>query len=212
MVYIVSYVTKEDIFFLNNLSVEDENIVVGVDQGANVLLCYNIVPDYIIGDFDSFIGLIKDVPDTVKIIKLDKKKDYSDLEYAIDYFIDKHKDICIVNNMQGRLDHILACLTLIEKSTSKTKIFICNHFEEIRLLSETNVLNFKKNTLVSLIPLSEKVLNVSTNGLEYPLTSETLFRNSSRGLSNIVKNETIEISFKTGKLLLISQSNRRDND
>jgi len=203
MVFLVTYISTEDIHLLKEVTQND--LIVGVDQGANILLENNIIPDYIIGDFDSFLLDDSLIPETVKIIELDKEKDYSDLEYAVLYFLNKTDLIFILNNMQGRTDHILLSLFLLEKANHITKIIIRNNKEEIRILENEENFIMSEKTLVSLIPLTESVTNIITYGLLYKLENETLYRHSTRGLSNVVSDSKVKISYSTGKLLLVSQ-------
>ena len=56
---------------------------------------------------------------------------------------------------------------------------------------------------ISLIPLSEVVVGVSTKGLEYPLKDATLYRHKTRGISNVLMDYTVQIQIKEGLLLCI---------
>lgn len=207
MLYLVSYISREDIYFLKNI-IKENDIIVAVDQGCKLLLDHNISPDYLIGDLDSFNIADYTMNDQIKIIKLNKEKDESDLEYALNYFKDTFNVICIVNNMQDRLDHILTTLFLLDKQCNDNKLCIMNHKETIRILDKNETLHLVKETLLSLVPLSEKVVNVTCTGLYYKLNNDTLYRNSSRGLSNIVKDSKVNISYDEGKLLVILQNSR----
>ncbi|MCD6321069.1 hypothetical protein J7L84_02340 [Candidatus Bipolaricaulota bacterium] len=61
----------------------------------------------------------------------------------------------------------------------------------------------KVGDTVSLIPLSDVVEGVRTQGLEYPLRGEALFRASSRGVSNRVTSLPAGVSLEKGKLLVV---------
>jgi NADPH:quinone reductase-like Zn-dependent oxidoreductase len=56
---------------------------------------------------------------------------------------------------------------------------------------------------VSLIPLSEQVDGVVTQGLIYPLRNEPLFLGRARGVSNVLVGDHAEISFTRGLLLIV---------
>jgi thiamine pyrophosphokinase len=56
---------------------------------------------------------------------------------------------------------------------------------------------------ISLIPVSDSVVGITTRGLKYPLHAETIIRVSSRGISNEFAMEEAEITIDSGLLLVI---------
>ena len=80
--------------------------VIACDKGYKYALDMGIVPDVIVGDFDS---LDMEVNTNIPIIKLPKVKDDTDTLYAIKYAIDKgYKDITVCCAFGGRFDHSIA--------------------------------------------------------------------------------------------------------
>jgi thiamine pyrophosphokinase len=57
--------------------------------------------------------------------------------------------------------------------------------------------------LVSLIPVGETALGVTTSGLEYPLAGEPLVLGRTRGLSNVKVGEIASVTLESGRLLVI---------
>jgi thiamine pyrophosphokinase len=57
--------------------------------------------------------------------------------------------------------------------------------------------------LLSLIPLMSEAKGVRTDGLYYPLHSETLYFGKPRGVSNLLTREQAEVSLEQGLLLII---------
>ena len=194
-VYLVSYCDDSDIKYLKS-RLDSDDIVVGVDQGIAGLTANNVPFQYGIGDFDSFDECL--LSDSIKIIKLDREKDCTDLEYAVHYFA-KH-EICIINNLQGRIDHTLAALSLLE---SYDNTYIMSAKQEIHLAKKHFSANLPIGTTISLIPISEQVKNIKTQGLYYPLENETLYRKKSRGISNKNVDNFIDILFLDGELLIV---------
>ena len=89
--------------------------VIGVDKGALFLHRNNIKMDLALGDFDSItekeFELIK--KDT-KIIKLNKIKDDSDTEHALN-LVKNYDEIVILGGIQGkRIEHFYAILLYLE--------------------------------------------------------------------------------------------------
>jgi len=242
--YLVSYCENEDIDFLKTMLAPND-ILVGVDQGADLLFKNFLTPDFIIGDFDSFPVNESKIPEKCQIIRLNPDKDESDLEYAVRYFLDRNdvlsnsklkscpdndevesnfaecesvaqqREIIIINNMQGRIDHTLSVLGLLEqqyeltndsesmKSKNKTTICILNSATEIYLSRGHFQKEILSNSTISLIPISDEVKKISTRGMLYELDKETLYRKKTRGISNKNIDKNIAINFCVGELLVV---------
>jgi thiamine pyrophosphokinase len=56
---------------------------------------------------------------------------------------------------------------------------------------------------VSLLPLGGDALDITTQGLRYPLTHEPLLVGPSRGLSNVRVDEAAALTFEAGRLLIV---------
>ena len=205
-IFLVSYCDNEDIDLLKQMYSECD-VVVGVDQGAEILLRNGLSPDYVIGDFDSFQIDKSVLSESCQIITLHPEKDESDLEYAI-WLVEcsiintsvEAPEIIIFNNLQGRIDHVLTTVFLLE---THQNVRIVNATQEVCLVDKHFSMKLPPNTCISLIPVSDEVNGVSTEGLYFKLVNETLHRNSSRGLSNKVVDKNVAVNFSDGKLLVV---------
>ena len=74
---------------------------------------------------------------------------------------------------------------------------------EIYLLKDKLSLNGKKGQTLSIIPIKNNAVGITTDGLEYPLNDETLYFGSSRGISNIMLADKCNITIKSGMALVI---------
>ncbi|MGL4998736.1 MAG: thiamine diphosphokinase [Cetobacterium sp.] len=187
-------------YFFNNLNIDSQHLYCA-DGGAKKALELGYIPNEVWGDFDSLdlesIELLKFKNVTLK--KFNKDKDFTDGELLIAYVSSLNYDkIIIIGGFGGRIDHTLININLIFKY--KNLIFI-NDTEELFLVS--NKFNFKnnKNKIVSLIPFSDKVENLTLDGFLYPLNNHTLNRGDSTCLSNIIIENDAYISYSNGKLL-----------
>ena len=209
-IFLVSFCTLEDICFLKTIY-ELNDILVGVDQGTKHLLESDLIPHFIIGDFDSFT-LPTNFALKSKIITLEKEKDYSDLEYALNnlpFLLDSELkfsdyEVIIINNMQGRIDHILSTLFLMKK---RKNISIQSATQKIFFIDKKIQISLPINTTISLIPMSHEVKNITTKGLYYPLCNESLFLHQSRGISNLSLESLVQIEFHDGELLCVINNN-----
>ncbi len=203
--WIFTHYRPQDLkFFSTQIQIED--YVIGVDKGIEELLTKDIEVDLFIGDFDSlpkpFYQMIEQKPCT---IKASAEKDETDTELAFNWCLKNHvTDVNIINNMQGRLDHTLGILSILEEAQSKgINLRIMSKDQEIFLAKDEEIFDLKKGSIISLCPISDLVENVKTVNMKYPLNGETLFRNKTRGISNIVSESPATISKGNGTLLII---------
>ena len=141
------------------------SLVVAADAGADRLLKFNIVPDWIIGDLDSISEKAITKLEDWTITNKDIQK--TDLEKAVDYAFEKGvKEIVIVGWEGGRIDHTLAALGMAFDPRIK---LIDDKFTVYCVDGEKRIKG-KENTLFSLIAMPEA--RVSVNGARWNLEHE----------------------------------------
>jgi len=183
------------------------DLVIAADGGADYCRKLGLVPDVIIGDMDSIghdpaaAAYFKDT----EIIRHPTRKDATDLELAIRLAIDRGaRSLVILGALGGRWDMSLSNLFLLAlPDLRKIPARLIDGREEIVLLTgkETALFHGKPGDTLSLIPAGENVTGVTLEGLEYPLVNATLPYGSSRGISNVLQNETATVSLESGTLL-----------
>jgi len=201
-ILIVGNGRKSESNFLRKLS-KNANFVIGVDGGAETLLNENIRIDLAIGDFDSISNkaLLKEI----RTIEFPKDKDYSDTELAINYAIKlEPKEIILTNMLGGRTDHLLFNISLLSKCVKKRlRCFIKEEIEEVYATNSKVKIPLPKNSIVSLVPVTQRVRVESTSGLKYALINKTLVYGTTLTLSNISITDYIEVSVGSGTLLVV---------
>ncbi|MED6306197.1 MAG: thiamine diphosphokinase [Candidatus Thermoplasmatota archaeon] len=172
------------------------SLVVAADAGADRLLKFNIVPDWIIGDLDSISEKAITKLEDWTITNKDIQK--TDLEKAVDYAFEKGvKEIVIVGWEGGRIDHTLAALGMAFDPRIK---LIDDKFTVYCVDGEKRIKG-KENTLFSLIAMPEA--RVSVNGARWNLEHEKL-KIGGRGIHNeIGPSGEVTIECHSGNLLLI---------
>ena len=172
------------------------SLVVAADAGADRLLKFNIVPDWIIGDLDSISDKAITKLEDWTITNKDIQK--TDLEKAVDYAFEKGvKEIVIVGWEGGRIDHTLAALGMAFDPRIK---LIDDKFTVYCVDGEKRIKG-KENTLFSLIAMPEA--RVSVNGARWNLEHEKL-KIGGRGIHNeIGPSGEVTIECHSGNLLLI---------
>ncbi|KPU43970.1 thiamine pyrophosphokinase [Oxobacter pfennigii] len=206
---VVSHGTVKDISHLKALLNECQ-LLVCADGGAQYVLNCGMFPDAVIGDLDSIDENIlkKLVNNNVEIIKYPKEKDFTDTELAIDYCINKDADeIMLLGSIGDRMDHTLANILLLVKLVGQN-IKACIINEKNRIYITDSSLSLKGNVgdILSLIPVSGDVQGVRTNGLQYELSGATLSFGSSIGISNVFMDEEISVTIDSGYLLIIKSN------
>jgi thiamine pyrophosphokinase len=188
------------------ISTEVFDLVIGVDGGAGYADTLNVTLDAIIGDLDSLSDLELQGMSAAKIVSYPSEKDELDLELALAYAEEQGADqIVMVGVMGGRMDMAIANIMLTtQASLSSYRIEIWHGRETgwgIRPPGKN--ITGTPGDIVSLIPLSGDVSNITTKGLKYPLTDEGLSFGQVRGVSNMMDKSSADIKFIKGFLLVI---------
>ena len=157
-------------------------------------------PDLIVGDLDSVDpSLLKKIP-REKIRKYPLNKELSDTEIAIGiaYGEMKADEVVLFSYFGNRVDHSLSNLFLLKKFP---ELIFKNGKETLFLLQGKMKLDLPIGTIVSLIPLSDQVLGVISEGLHWRLKGETLSK-TFMSLSNVVEKSPVTLSAYSGDLLI----------
>jgi len=183
-----------------------KDLIVAVDGGANILYKESILPDLIIGDMDSIQSEVLDFyQDKAEIVTYPKEKDATDTELALQYCLQKKiAKIVIYTTTCGRFDQLFGLISLLFLARDfSIPVFLENDDFEVFLANKKQTLSGKVGQIISLIPLSEKIENISSEGLKYNLHQEQLLRNTTRGISNVFSENKAFISFDRGDLLIV---------
>jgi len=187
--------------------ITDARMILCADGGARHLRVLNILPDVIIGDFDSINK--KDYTffqkKKIKIINLPFKKDYTDTQLCVSYALEhKADDITLLGVTGTRLDHTLANIFLLKKLADfDIPAKIINKHNQIYIVNNFLELKGHPKELVSIIPVSRKVTGITLTGLEYPLENADMKMGDSLGISNVFKEFSASISIESGVVIVI---------
>ncbi len=183
--------------------------IIAVDKGLEMLDKCKIRPNYIIGDFDSLNENIlqKYINDnSIKIIKLNPEKDFTDTHMAIKLAIElKSTEIIILGAIGSRIDHTISNINTLKEALDNNIICkIENSKNEIQLINKKTQIEKDDNyKYISLIPLTTKVTGITLKGFKYLLSNANLEIGQSIGVSNEQIEEKADIDLKEGILILI---------
>ena len=180
------------------------------DSGMEFMRRVSLMPDMIIGDFDSVKA------DTLDFFKeqqgiiwkeLNPVKDDTDTEFAIRQAIGLGaKEITVLGATGTRLDHVLGNVALLGIGRQEqVDIRLVDANNRIRMIDKSFCLMKAEQfgNFVSLLPYSGEVKHVTLKGFKYPLESYTMGSFSSLGISNEIVEEKAEILFEEGIMLVI---------
>ena len=175
-----------------------------------------ILPNYIVGDFDSVKKEIGDYyrnETNVPIREFNPVKDASDTEIAIRLAMTLGaKEILILGATGGRIDHLWANVqSLAIPFKAGIDAVIMDTQNKIRLIGGGETHLKKGETYgpyFSVFPLGEEVYGFSIKGAKYPLDNHTLIPYDSLCVSNQFQEDEVTISFMKGIVILMETKDR----
>ena len=176
--------------------------VICADGGLEKAESLGVVPNVILGDFDSVdadvLGKYQSINTETK--KYPAEKDFTDMELSIEFAIEQgYKDLLLVGATGGpRLDHFIANIMLLEKYFNLgVNIEIVDNNNKIQIISDNTdlLLENKKNHFISILPITESINGLTLEGFKYPLDKVSVKRGSTLCVSN-------EIVLNSGKVIL----------
>lgn len=178
--------------------------IICVDHGIDFCRANNIIPNFLIGDFDSAHNdsIQWAINNNVKIERHPVDKDFTDTQLALNQ-IDINNFAIITGAFGGRLDHLYS--TLFTCANSQIKNCLADETETVIFLNsgENAKIEFhKKPFALSLLPMSEACEGVMINGVHWSLNLATLIQASPTAISNRVESSLVNVSISSGKLAI----------
>lgn len=190
-------------------SINEGDQIIAADGGAHHCLAAGLWPDIVIGDMDSITtSLLNKLRDHgSQLILYPQDKDQTDLELALNLAAEKgFHEVLILGSYGGRLDQSLANILLLIKDEWKDMRFtISNEPDTAYLMRGKDELSIRGHPgdIVSLIPLTPIVEEVSTQGLRWPLERAILKLGNTLSVSNEILDSTAHVQIGAGYMLLI---------
>ena len=183
-------------------------VVYAVDGGLTVADRAGIVPDYLVGDFDTAEeGLVEAYEKRCVTLRHVPEKDATDTELAVDDALKRGADEIVLLGATGsRMDHTMANIHMLYRIRQQGKLgCIVNENNRISLYDSSFSVKRERlfGTYVSFLPFFGNVTDVTLKGVKYPLAGAVLTAGNSLGISNEAIEETMEVSFSSGYLLMI---------
>ena len=192
------------------------DLCIACDAGFRYAEQLGILPDLIVGDFDSakeagpmVLSTINEIEesDPDRVIRLNTKKDDTDTIKAVKIGLSKgYKKFYLYGALGGeRMDHSLANIqTLLFIKHAGGRGYIMD-LDKMVLVAENETINFHRGNTgyISVFSLSEVSRGVTLKGLMYNLERGELRNDFPLGVSNeFIIDEEAEITVEEGALLI----------
>lgn len=180
-------------------------LVVAADSGTDHALRLGVTVDVAVGDFDSISPEARDwlVRTATPVERHPTGKDASDLELALHAASHHEPDRIVVLGVGGgRLDHLVLNLVVLADRRWTGQVCALAGETLVTAVRGRVELDGRPGSIVSLVPVGGSA-TVTTTGLRYPLSDESLSPTSTRGLSNVLERPPAQVTLTSGTLLAI---------
>lgn len=183
---------------------------IGVDRGAHHLIERGIIPDAIVGDFDSVTeeeyACISEAVEHVETFQAEK--DETDTDLAIERALLYHPQTVLLTGVTGgRLDHHEAALRSLYRFQLQYPdiLFkIINKQNELCfLLPGHHRLEKTAHQYLSFFAYGQTIEDVTLRGVKYETTKEMIKQGTSRFTSNEIIEDDAYIAFTSGICLMV---------
>lgn len=183
--------------------------LLAADGGLRNCCLLGLTPAVVIGDLDSVdpAELARLQAGSATIVRHPERKDETDLELALAYAAAHGAaEILVLGALGDRWDQTLAnALLLASPILAAVPTWLADGPQLVTLARPDRPLTLqgRPGDTLSLLPLAGDARGVTTSGLEYPLTDETLRFAATRGVSNTLVEARAEIRLTDGLLLVV---------
>ncbi len=181
------------------------DLIIAADAGYLKLKKMGIVPQLVVGDFDS----LKENPEADEIIKHPSKKDDTDTLLAIKIGLERgYKNFCLYGCAGGRIDHTIAnlqALGFIAQNSGRGYLY-GEDFVATAILNES--LEFERTHKGNIsVFASDSECIVSIKGLLYELENKKLTPHFPLGVSNEFVGKKATVTAHRGTVTVVWEGN-----
>lgn len=181
-----------------------DDLSIAADGGLRNALALGERVDIVLGDLDS-VGDIK-LPENAERLTFPPEKDLTDAQLAVETAVARGADeLVLVGGLDGRLDHTLSVLGILEDAHSRGLHAIAlSGYNRVRYLVSTSTLLPRSGyKYLSLLAADRRVRGVSIEGCKYPLKNATLSSRLQFAVSNEIVENCALVSVRRGALYVV---------
>lgn len=205
----------KDSFALSCIEKIKPDCIIGVDRGLDFCRRCNIIPQYILGDFDSIDSEVirfyrehKEIP----IKEYKPEKDATDTRMGVELALELGSDrIFMLGATGGRLDHYMGNLqSLLVPAQMGREGWILDEQNAITVLRQGRSIskNEQFGKYVSFFSMGDIVRGITLTGFKYPLKDYNMTNSDGIGVSNELAEDTAFVDFRQGYLLMVMSKDR----
>lgn len=179
-------------------------LLVCADGGANVARRYGLMPDAIVGDFDSVTAeTLAHYRDVTQVRDQDTER--TDAEKSIDWALGRKavQEIVLLGASAGRLDHVIGHVALLKRYRGRTRLVLEDDAARAWLGSGTIAIDEPEGTIVSFFAVGGAATGVTTENFRYALVDRTLELGVQDSVSNVVAARPARVKVAGGDLLMV---------
>lgn len=176
-------------------------LIVAADSGLETAHRYGVRAHVVVGDFDSLSDetLLAEYGEE-EVRRFASAKDDTDTEIGLRVAWESGADeVVLIGGGGGRLDHLLAIVTLFEREPRPSVWITAN--EVVRPIDDSIVERGSPGTLVSFFPLGCEQCRMESSGLKWPL-DELAWSRGDAGVSNEFTGHEVRVTMIEGRLLM----------
>lgn len=180
----------------------EDDFYICCDSGLKHREKLGIIPNLIVGDFDSYKNPHMDV----ETIILPCEKDDTDTVFAVKEALSRgFQDFLLVGVIGGRLDHTLGNVSLLLMLDAQGKeAMALDDFSEMQIVSDQPVQIEDCYAYFSLLNISGTAQGITIKNAKYPLAEAEISCEYQYGISNeVLPGKYAVVTVKQGRLLLI---------
>lgn len=186
---------------------KDSSFLICADSGGECLYKYNIIPDYLIGDFDSISREALDFFSKQENCVIDtypKDKDFTDTELVLNKAVQLGANEIVFLGCTGtRIDHLMGNIGMLLRCLKlNIKAYIKDNNNIIEIADKPIRIKKEKGTTFSVQAYCDKVKDLNIRGAKFELEHYDLTLGDPRTISNEFLNKDVDIDFKSGILLI----------
>lgn len=187
-------------------------LVIAADSGLHGAIDLGLRVNVVIGDMDSVDKAILAAVEAngTTVTELPRDKDSTDAELALLKAVELGANkIVLITKGGGRLDHELGVFAVLQNpGLRKCTIEAMWDNSILHLIHgpASVVITGKQGSNVGLIAAGGTASGITTTGLRWSLTDESLAPHSSRGISNQLVEDSAVISVQAGSLFVVQSS------
>ena len=180
------------------------DICICTDGSFHSVFNAGFTPDFVIGDMDSLKKeqLTKDILKN-RIVQEDSQ-DTTDFQKTLNYLKKQLvEEVNVLGLVGSRVDHLLFNISLLKLYyTDFQRICLWTPSESIELVFKEKIITAKKGTRISFFPLFGRVEKLSSIGLEYELSEESLDFGGCMSISNRIRKTPARLNWMKGMLVI----------